>query len=274
MSTYATFRTMDKKASSLSNWVDSQQSRGQYAFSRIQAQAALAKQRATLTKALQRLSLAGRIEQICRGFYAIVPLEHRAAGGVPAEWYLSDLMRLRQLPFYLGLLSAAAWHGAGHQQPQELQVVTVKSTRPVKTKRSRISFFVSQQVAGATIKNQRVHTGDIPVSTPAWTALDLLRFQSRLGGFESIMPVLAELAENIRIEDLLAASASEQERSLMRRLGWILSRLGFDGRVRSLARALRKEKPVKTLLDPAKPARGKYDSIWCVVENTELLLEP
>ncbi|NLF24515.1 MAG: hypothetical protein GX589_02510 [Deltaproteobacteria bacterium] len=258
----------------MATWVNEQQSRGQYAFTRAEAQAALSKQAPTLTKAIQRLCASGRIERVCRGFYAIVPLEYKGAGGVPAEWYLSKLMKVRRLPFYVGLLTAAAWHGAGHQQPQELHVVTVKQTRKVKTKRTRISFFVSRQLPHGLTEDRRTQTGDVPVSTPAWTALDLLRFQSRLGGFDSITPVLAELAENIRIKDLLDASVREQDRSLVRRLGWLLSALGFDEKVKPLLRALQKERPIKVLLDPAKPPRGRYDSLWCVVKNAELILEP
>lgn len=273
MSTYDIVPNMETESNSLGRWVDELQSRGQYTFTRVQARAFLEKRSTTLTKALQRLSVSGRIQQVCRGFYTIVPLEYRNANGLPAEWYLADLMQIKNLSFYVGLLSAAAWHGASHQQVQELQVVSDRQQRKVKTKRGRISFFVSRQLASALTEKRRVQTGDIPVSTPAWTALDLLRFQSRLGGFDNIMPVIAELGDSIQVEDLLSASAVEQERSVLRRLGWILARLGFENKVASLASVLQQEKPIRVLLDPAKVSQGKCDATWCVVENTELSFE-
>lgn len=39
-------------------------------------------------------------------------------------------MKFLGQPYYVGLLSAAALHGAAHHQPQEFQVVTNKQFRP------------------------------------------------------------------------------------------------------------------------------------------------
>jgi hypothetical protein len=49
------------------------------------------------------------------------PLEYREAGGPPASWFIDDLMRFLGQPYYVGLLSAAAIHGAAHQQPMVFQ---------------------------------------------------------------------------------------------------------------------------------------------------------
>jgi predicted transcriptional regulator of viral defense system len=260
---------MDKLSNNLSRWVDDQQAQGRYDFSRTTAQAALAMSAGTLTKALQRLSASRRICHVCRGFYTIVPLEHRTVGNIPAEWYVNNLMRERRQPFYVGLLSAAAWHGAGHQQPQELQVVTDMPSGGVETPRGRIAFFVFRQLSAALTEMRRTQTGDVPVSTPAWTALDLLRFQRRLGGLDGVAPVLAELAESMQPEGLLAACAAEPERSQIRRLGWLLEYLGHDDLARPLATTLSKNDPLKVLLDPAAPPRGRLHPLWRVVENME-----
>ena len=262
-------KTMNEIPENLSKWVDGQQAQGRYCFARAAAQAALPMRSASLTRALQRLAAAKRICHVCRGFYTVVPIEHRAAGDVPAEWYIGDLMQERRHPFYVGLLSAAAWHGAGHQQPQELQVVTNDPSGPVETPRGRIAFFVFRRFTSAITEAHRVQTGDVPVSTPAWTALDLLRFQHRLGGLGGVAPVLAELVDAVRPDGLLAACAAEPERSLVRRLGWLLERLGHDDLSKPLAATLPKDDPLKVLLDPAAPSRGRLHPHWRVVENME-----
>ena len=64
-------------------------------------------------------------------FYVIVPLEYRAVGAPPVSWFIHDLMKAMELPYYVSLLSAAALHGASHQQPQTFQVMTDRSLRSV-----------------------------------------------------------------------------------------------------------------------------------------------
>ena len=43
--------------------------------------------------------------------------ENRVAGAPPASWYIDDFMKAIGAPYYVGVLTAAALHGAAHQQP-------------------------------------------------------------------------------------------------------------------------------------------------------------
>lgn len=75
-----------------------------------------------------------------REFYVVVPPEYRATGSPPASWFIDELMRHLEQPYYVGLLSAAAIHGASHQQPMTFQVVTSRSTREMRTGKVIIRF--------------------------------------------------------------------------------------------------------------------------------------
>jgi len=68
-------------------------------------------------------------------------------------------MRFLEQPYYVGLLSAAATHGAAHQQPMVFQVVTDRPTRPARAGRVRIEFHMSRQVETAPVVE--VQTGDL-----------------------------------------------------------------------------------------------------------------
>lgn len=57
-----------------------------------------------------------------RSSYLIVPPEHRARGAPPVTSWLGAYFRLREQPYYLGLLSAAAMHGSSQQAVQVTQV--------------------------------------------------------------------------------------------------------------------------------------------------------
>ena len=69
----------------------------------------------------------------------IVPLEYLHAGGPPPSLFIDDLMKAMERPYYVGLLSAAALHGASHQQPQEFQVFSDRPIRPIQVGRSDCS---------------------------------------------------------------------------------------------------------------------------------------
>ncbi|MGH7573003.1 MAG: type IV toxin-antitoxin system AbiEi family antitoxin domain-containing protein [Gemmatimonadota bacterium] len=56
------------------------------------------------------------------------------------SWLIDDLMRFLEQPYYVGLLSAAAIHGAGYQQPMVFQVITDQPTREIRIGRQRIEF--------------------------------------------------------------------------------------------------------------------------------------
>ena len=127
-------------AAYISDHVESLQRRGRYAFTRAEAAAVLSLSETALTKGLQRLSRKGRVRMLRRGFYVIIPVEYSATGMIPTDWFIAELMQFLDLPYYIGVLSAAALHGAAHQQPQEYHVVVPKPERAVRRPTVTIRF--------------------------------------------------------------------------------------------------------------------------------------
>jgi hypothetical protein len=103
---------------SLESWIDALQSRGRYSFLRSEAICDSGLSSSAVSKALQRAVKRGRLVQPKKYFNVIVPLEYRAVGAPPVPWFIHDLMTAMKRPYYVGLLSAAALHGASHQQPR------------------------------------------------------------------------------------------------------------------------------------------------------------
>lgn len=100
--------------SAMMHWVEQLQSRGRYTFTRAEAESDTGRTFIAAQTALRRLKQQGRVASPRRGFYVVVPPEYRVAGSLPASWFIDDLMRHLGQPYYVGLLSAAAIHGAGH----------------------------------------------------------------------------------------------------------------------------------------------------------------
>lgn len=212
----------------LEKWVDSLQSQGRYAFRRDEAIEGSGLTSEAVKKALQRLARKGRIAKLKDYFYAIVPLEYVAVGAPPPSWYIEDLMAAMGLPYYVGLLSAAALHGASHHQPQEFQVMTDRSVRPIVVAGHRLRFFASKYISKAVTQGLKTPAGYVRVSTVERTAVDLVRFAKAAGYLDNVATVLAELAPRLDPRRLLAAVKATEDVPNAQRLGYILDQLGYS----------------------------------------------
>lgn len=255
---------------SVSSFVDRLQATGTYTFSVADVHSALPASEIALDNAIRRLDKTGRIVTPRRGFYVIVPTEYRAAGSPPPSWFIDDLMRFLGQPYYVGLLSAAAIHGASHQQPMEFQVVTDRPTRRGLAGRARIQFHMSSSIAETPAAKVQTETGTMLVSTPESTALDLVRFSAACGGWSNVATVLQELAERIQ-PDALQAVAQLRKTPEIQRLGYLLDRAGEPRLADPLLRVLasRRYRPVALATDAPLTDRAVV-SPWRVIPNEDV----
>jgi predicted transcriptional regulator of viral defense system len=215
-----------------------------------------------------RLAKKRRLAMPRRGFFVIVPMEYSSAGAPPATWFVDDLMKFHEAHYYVGLVTAAALHGAGHQQPQEFQIVTDKQLRPATAGRNRLRFFLKRESTRTPTKEERTETGTVRVSTPEATAFDLVRYEARLGGLSSIATVLSELSERLDGHQLVEAAGSDVELSVIQRTGYLLDQVGGVEKTGPLAEWLATARPRVTPLCPRKgPEQGNLDPRWSVVVN-------
>jgi len=255
---------------SLDGWIDGLQQLGRYSFERHEALREVGLSESSLKKSLHRASSQSRILPLRRGFYVIIPLEYSSVGTVPTEWFIDDLMKFLGKSYYVGCLSAAVWHGAAHQRPQETQVVVAESIRNVETVAVRIRFLRNAGMKNALTETRRTQTGDVPISTPEWTAIDLIRFQKHYGSMDAAATVLTELAELLNPDRLAAAASYEPTCAYLQRLGWILDFLGHVQLTAPLHEYVLGRRPSYTPLNTSlKNRSGDRDSRWYVIVNEE-----
>lgn len=219
---------------SLDNWVDSLQSHGRYFFLRSEAVLDSGPSAEAVKKALQRLESRGRLAKAKNYFYVIVPLEYSRSGGLPPSWYIDDLMKAMRRPYYVGLLSAAALHGASHQQPQEFQVVTDRFVRSLRVGRVRIRLLTNKHMLETPVQEMKTPTGKMRVSTPEATVVDLVRFAKVAGGLDNVATILAELLPRLEEKRLLKVVRLQHDVPNAQRLGFLLDEL----RARSLSKSI------------------------------------
>jgi predicted transcriptional regulator of viral defense system len=253
-------------------WIDGLQARGRYTFTRSEAAAGYGRADAGLTNALGRLARKRRIVSPRRGFYVIVPVEFSIPGSPPADWFIDDLMRYVGHPYYVGILTAAAHHGAAHQQPQQFQVVSDVPFRPVKVGRVRIEFVKKAGVERCPVVRLNTSTGTMAVGTPELTAMDLVRYVSHAGHLNNVATVLSELGDKIDPARLLeVVELTAVEVSVVQRLGYLLDKVGRCDVGASLAAWIEARAPRSVALQVGLPASGApTDERWRVRVNTEV----
>jgi predicted transcriptional regulator of viral defense system len=258
----------------LESWIDRLQSGGRYSFLRTEALAQSGLSPAAVTKALQRAVKRGRIVKVKEYFYVLVPLEYGNAGAPPASWFIGDLMKAMRLPYYVGLLSAAAQHGASHHQPQEFQVLTDRSVRPMIAGRTRIHFFASKYVASSAAIDVKTPTGAMRVSTPETTVVDLVRFARSAGRLDNVATVIAELSSLLDPKRLLAAVRVVDDVPNAQRLGYILDQLRQRRLSGPIHQWIERRNPRSVGLTPGREVSGVAESRrWHLRLNETIELE-
>lgn len=195
-----------------------------------------------------------------------MPPEYRSWGVVPGEWFIDDTMRHLAREYYVGLLSAAAVHGAAHHAPQTFQVVVDQAIADRDLGRVRVRFTVDPGAAVAQTLTRNVPTGTVKVATPEQTAADLVAHPRLAGGWSNIATVLAEL-DGIDT-NTLAQIMRARPVSQTRRLGWLLDTFTENPETDALDAIARRPTAPPTLLEPSRARNGDLDHRWALIVNT------
>ena len=247
---------------------------GRYHFASGEARQAMGVSADAAKLALNRLAKQKLVASPARGFYVIVPPEYRSLGCLPAEQFIPALMKRLRRPYYAGLLTAAQYHGAAHQRPQEFQVVIEGLRRPLRCGAVRVAFITRKGAAAVPVQRFNTPRGELLVSTPEATALDLVGYERHAGGLNQVATVLAELAERIDAEKLAAAAHSAPV-PWAQRLGYLLERVGAGDKTAPLMSYVRETARQSTPLLPDAPRRrARRSEAWKLYINADVEWEP
>jgi len=206
----------------LEDYLDAVRAKGRYAFAVDELKDKFDISDKAIHQNLYRLKAKKRIVQVRQGFYTILPAEYARRGIVPTNLFIDDMMNMLHKKYYVGLISAAAIHGASHQQSMETFIITEKpALRDIKNKKVKINFFVKNDWKNDDIKQVKTDAGYINVSSPELTALDLLYYVDKIG-MNRVITILAELVEAIKPTNLNKTAKNYSQTAAVQRLGYLL----------------------------------------------------
>lgn len=247
-------------------------SRGTTTFTTAEAADLVGGSQKAVHQGLLRLIQKGEVFSPAQGLYVPIPPEFRAWGGsIPAAEFIDQMMRHLDRRYYVALLSAAEIHGAAHQRPQVFQVMVDRMLRDRDNGRARLRFFVNSRIGEIPTVEVRTRTGDINVSTPEATALDLAARPLDAAGLDNVATVLIELVEDEKLDPVeLARTAAVFPAATVHRLGWMLDNFTDEFDTGPLADLVGSTSV--TALDPHEGRRGPIDQRWRLIVNR--VIEP
>jgi predicted transcriptional regulator of viral defense system len=263
---------MKDKKSTLQEYLETLQSRGEYWFLRKNIMQILGLGENAFTKAAYRLIKKNKLVRIRGEFYLIVPPEYRSTASLPASWFIDALMKHLNQSYYVGLLTAAGIYGAAHQQAMVFQVITNKSTRPITAGHVRIEFFYKKNIDSHFYHPVKTASGAMNVSTPEMTAFDLMRYSNASGQIHNVATILSELAEQLNV-DVLKCYLENDEVAIAtaQRLFYLLDTLKLNLDLTTVEAILKSKRPIsRPLVAGGNAATIEHNKRWQILVNEHL----
>lgn len=255
----------------LDRYLDNIRSFGRYSFTLEELQSEFNVSYRALKQNLYRLKSKNEIAQVRQGFYVIIPPEYSKQGMLPPYLFIDDLLKSLNKPYYVALLSAAALHGAAHQQPMEYFVITqTPAPRNISNENLKISFFSKNDWELDDIVQKTTDAGYLNVSSAELTALDLIAYVDKIG-LNRATTVLQELSQTMKVSVLSKTAKRYPITSVIQRLGYILQKvLGEDKLAEALMKVLDNKTFVPIPLSTSKEKKGETDETWKIIKNMEI----
>ncbi|MBI4307209.1 MAG: type IV toxin-antitoxin system AbiEi family antitoxin [Chloroflexi bacterium] len=244
--------------------------RGRYHFTTEQAASELGISPTAARAALRRLRDHGAIATPFRGFHVVVPPEYQTLRCLPPEQFVPQLMQHLGVPCYAGLLSAARYHGAAHQQPQVFQVVVPTNRLRIVCGQVHVAFAARGNAEDMPTVSFNTPRGRVVVSTPEATAYDLVGYERHCGGLSNVTTLLSELSAALDPQQLVQV-APLSPLPWTQRLGFLLEAVGTGDPCQPLHDYVVEHTTSTTPLSPGRNAAGApRDPRWKLLVNDEV----
>lgn len=261
------------------SWVECQMIRGKYFFTKkdvLSYKSDISPE--SVERSLRRLTTKKIIVSPWQNFYVIVPTEYKLRGKVPPEFYINRLMQFLEREYYVSHLTAAGLNGASHQQAMVFQVVISGAALRSGVKcGTKIQFTQKQQLPVNFIQKIKTQSGYMNIASAELTAMDLVAYESKVGGLSRVAEVLIELCERTSWSEDRSSLLEFFSIATIQRLGYLLELIGEIAQADALwtlakqsSRTMRKM-PLKQNLPYNETM--PMDNRWKIIVNYKLEID-
>lgn len=258
------FKTLDEL-------IHHKRSIGCFTFTIDEAKEKLTASPDSIKQALWRYQKNNKIRLIRKGFYTIVLPEYSDDGSIPFYLYINDLMKWLTRNYYLSLFTAASFHGASHQQPQETYVmIEPPPLRKIKSGSTAITFTLKERWDEPDIVERKTDSGFIKLSSPELTCIDLISYNRKIS-LNAAVTIISDMSESLISVRMKETSERNKKSSVLQRLGYIFENIiQRDDLAESVYEALNHSDLHYVPLSPHYLKSGEHNSKWRIVVNTDI----
>ncbi len=263
----------------LQDWVTARMFRGQYIFTKEDVQAiGLPISDEALINSLVRMGKRGVIMSPWQNFYVTIPTEYKLKGIVPPSFYMDRLMKFLGRDYYVALLTAAAFEGAGHQRAMVFQMMVNGGCIRSGTKNgTRLEFTVRNDLPMQFTHQVKTQSGYMNVADAELTALDIIAEEKKVGGLSRATEVLIELTERMKLDDSKSPLLKYFTSAVIQRLGYLLDYIDETDLADALYELLLKTGKTfrKVPLKQSMPVNKDMpvNEHWKIIENYKLEID-
>lgn len=263
----------------LQDWVIARMIRGQYIFTKEDVQhIGLLISDDALINSLVRMGKRGIIMSPWQNFYVTIPTEYKLKGIVPPSFYMDKLMKFLGRDYYVALMTAAAFEGAGHQRSMVFQVmVNGSSIRSGVKNGTRLEFTMRKNLPMQFVHQVKTQSGYMNVANAELTAFDIITEEKKVGGLSRATEVLIELAEKMKFDESKLPLLNFFTAAVIQRLGYLLDYIDEINLANALYNLLQKSGKTirKVPLKQSMPVETDMtvNNRWKVIENYELEID-
>ena len=245
----------------------------EYSFSLDEAIARTSRSATSVKGEIARLVGKGEVSNLRKGFYLIIPPRYSNSQKLPIHLYADKLFAHLNRTYYVGLYTAAKFHGASHQQSQrEYVMIEIPKLNNIKKHKYDIQFHTTSKWPQGNIEVRKMDAGPCSVSSPDLTFVDLVSYHRRIGGLNRMLPNLMELTEVMDERGMEQLTGWYENKSSLQRAGFLLEELiGVNAMADVVYAKLEQEPFYPVLLTPESDRKpGSVSNRWKVDVNLNL----
>lgn len=214
---------------------------------------------------LDSLTRKGRLIQLQRGKYLLVPIKAPNQQWMPNEYVVAALW-MGEIPYYIGYFTMYHYWGLSDQIPQ---TVFILNTR--RNAEARIGYIAYRALRVDSARIYGIQNLDIEgeiarISDKERTLVDFIH--KPIGSFENVNATLKKAVPTIDFEKLISYIVRFPILSLRRRAGYILETLGFGGSSLDPLKKNLGHPTTYVVLDPKRKSRkGQINKSWGIIVN-------
>ena len=237
---------------------------GKKIFNTADAYRILKSSKDSVNAALYRLRKKGRIEEIERGKYLLIP----AKAGYSGKWAEVPFIIASEIvdPYYIGFASALNYWGMTEQVPSTTFVVTTKRKRNLEYGSLKFKFVTFSKKRFFGIVEEEIAGEKFKISSREKTIVDGLIYPRYCGGLDEIVKGIWESQDEIDFAKIIDYAKEMRNDSVKRRLFYILDILELKKKV-SIKDLNKIPKGLKWL-DPSGPKNAiEYSKEYGLIIN-------